>query len=54
MQHFAPTAKFLLGHLHIHCQDVNYSSAPKSDTQMHMFVSEGVRLSFGMVLLLSF
>lgn len=54
MQQFAPTAKFLLGHLHVHCQDVNYSSAPKSDMQMHVFVSEDVRLSFGLVLLLSF
>lgn len=54
MQQFAPTAKFLLGHLHIHCQDVNYSPAPKSDMPVCMFVSEDVRLSFGLVLLLSF
>lgn len=54
MQQFAPTAKFLLGYLHIHCQDVNYSSAPKPDMQMHMVVSENVSLSFGLVLLVSF
>lgn len=54
MQQFAPTAKFLLGYLHILCQGVSYTPAPKADMQMHMFGSEDVRLSFGLVLLLSF